>query len=154
MSEITKEEFSENIKRYQLELYRFAFSISKTEDKAQEIVQKAIVGAFKGRGTLRKPEEFKSWMMQRVADESKQIFKTIKRLGHVEDRKAYQDKSKADCGLWDFIMQLDDNVRPILVLFYYDNYSTKEIGKMIRRPEWVVESRLSGAREKLKTFIS
>ncbi len=146
MSEITKDEFGKSVKRYQLELYRFAFSILKTEEEAQKVVQRAIVTAYKSRSRLRKPEEFKSWMMKIVVDESRHIFKVPKWSGRVT--------SEVDCDLWDFIMQLEDNVRPILVLFYYDNYSTKEIGKMIRRPKCIVESRLSRARVKLETFIS
>ena len=45
---------------------------------------------------------------------------------------------------------LNDDVKLIVVLYYYDNYSVKEISEIVNIPEGTVKSRLSTARKLLK----
>lgn len=160
MNNITKEIFSENIKKYQQEMYRFAYSIVKTDVDAQDAVGEAIVKAYENRGKLRDINKFKTWIMAILVNESKNILRNKGRYVVVEDNTMQKQlnaqgdsKPPADNGLWDAVMQLEEEFRKIVVLFYYDEFSTKEISKMLRLPEGTVKSRLSRAREKLKELV-
>ena len=50
-------------------------------------------------------------------------------------------------------MELDEEFREVVVLYYYEQFSVREIGKMLRVPEGTVKSRLARAREKLLRII-
>ena len=45
---------------------------------------------------------------------------------------------------------LNDEIKLIVILYYYDNYSIKEISEIVNIPEGTVKSRLSKARKVLK----
>ncbi len=56
-------------------------------------------------------------------------------------------------GLWDIVAALPDEFRAIVVLFYYEDISTRDIAKMLRISEGTVKSRLFRAREKLRKAL-
>ena len=45
---------------------------------------------------------------------------------------------------------LNDDLKLIIILYYYDDFSIKEISKIVEIPEGTVKSRLSNARNILK----
>jgi DNA-directed RNA polymerase specialized sigma subunit, sigma24 homolog len=51
------------------------------------------------------------------------------------------------------LRQLDAEHRIVVVLFYYEDLSVKNIAKMLELPQGTVKSRLSRAREKLMRLI-
>ena len=64
---------------------------------------------------------------------------------------AQYDKYEVDeYGIKDAMKYLNEDLKLITILYYYDNYSVKEISQIINIPEGTVKSRLSKAREILK----
>jgi RNA polymerase sigma-70 factor (ECF subfamily) len=55
--------------------------------------------------------------------------------------------------LLEIVMQLEEEFRTVVVLYYYQCFSTKEISWMMKVPEGTVKSRLARAREKLKVLV-
>ena len=55
--------------------------------------------------------------------------------------------------LFQAVMKLDKKYSVLLMLFYYDGYSTKEISAMIGVPEKTVSTRLFRAKAKLKNYL-
>ena len=53
-------------------------------------------------------------------------------------------------GIKETIECLKEDFKLIVILYYYDNYSIKEISQIVNIPEGTVKSRLSKAREILK----
>lgn len=154
MSHINKEEFAELVKTYQLELYRLALAILKNEADAQDAVGDAIVKAFEQRRTLNNIEKFKSWMMRIVVNISKNMLKKRRRIVYIEDMPEIQaSASKKRDEVWDIVLELDYEYRVVVVLYYYERFSTKEISQMLHIPEGTIKSRLARAREKLKTLL-
>lgn len=154
MSHINKEEFAELVKTYQLELYRLALAILKNEADAQDAVGDAIVKAFEQRRTLNNIEKFKPWMMRIVVNISKNMLKKRRRIVYIEDMpeiKASASKKRDE--VWDIVLELDYEYRVVVVLYYYERFSTKEISQMLHIPEGTIKSRLARAREKLKTLL-
>lgn len=154
MSHINKEEFAELVKTYQLELYRLALAILRNEADAQDAVGDAIVKAFEQRRTLNNIEKFKPWMMRIVVNISKNMLKKRRRIVYIEDMpeiKASASKKRDE--VWDIVLELDYEYRVVVVLYYYERFSTKEISQMLHIPEGTIKSRLARAREKLKTLL-
>ncbi len=56
--------------------------------------------------------------------------------------------------LWSAVGQLGDEFRAVTVLFYYEDLSIREIGRILRIPVGTVNSRLSRAREKLRAILT
>ena len=89
--------------------------------------------------------------MQIVVNSAKNIVKKQSRLMLVESEMEIIENSEVfemDT-MWPVIMELPEKSREVVVLYYYEQFTTKEISKMLAISEGTVKSRLSRSREKL-----
>lgn len=55
--------------------------------------------------------------------------------------------------VFEAVMQLPDKYRLVIHLFYYEDYSVREIAKILKLSEQAVKKRLSRAREMLRESL-
>lgn len=135
-------------------MYRLAFSILRNDADAQDAVSEAIVLAFEKCHQLRKTSSAKSWLMQILVNSSKKIAVQSNKYVLLENEIQYEQAEEfKDDDMWETVMELDEEFREVVVLYYYEQFSVREIGKMLRVPEGTVKSRLARAREKLLRII-
>lgn len=154
MQRITQEELSALIMDNKDGMYRLAFSILRNDADAQDAVSEAIVLAFEKSHQLRKISSAKSWLMQILVNSSKKIALQSNKYVLLENEIQYEQAEEfKDDDMWETVMELDEEFREVVVLYYYEQFSVREIGKMLRVPEGTVKSRLARAREKLLRII-
>ncbi|MCI7491195.1 MAG: sigma-70 family RNA polymerase sigma factor [Lachnobacterium sp.] len=154
MQRITQEELSALIMDNKDGMYRLAFSILRNDADAQDAVSEAIVLAFEKCHQLRKRSSAKSWLMQILVNSSKKIAVQSNKYVLLENEIQYEQAEEfKDDDMWETVMELDEEFRGVVVLYYYEQFSVREIGKMLRVPEGTVKSRLARAREKLLRII-
>ena len=154
MQRITQEELSALIMDNKAGMYRLAFSILRNDADAQDAVSEAIVLAFEKCHQLRKTSSAKSWLMQILVNSSKKIAVQSNKYVLLENEIQYEQAEEfKDDDMWETVMELDEEFREVVVLYYYEQFSVREIGKMLRVPEGTVKSRLARAREKLLRII-
>ncbi len=154
MQRITQEELSALIMDNKDGMYRLAFSILRNDADAQDAVGEAIVLAFEKSHQLRKTSSAKSWLMQILVNSSKKIAVQSNKYVLLENEIQYEQAEEfKDDDMWETVMELDEEFREVVVLYYYEQFSVREIGKMLRVPEGTVKSRLARAREKLLRII-
>lgn len=104
--------------------------------------------------TLRDEEKFKSWLMQILVNNArKEIKKRNRYLFTDEIEKFLPQENEQTKKVWEFIFSLDEDLRVIVVLHYYQGFQVKEIAKMLHVPQGTVKSRLFRARNELKKLI-
>lgn len=162
MAVMTKEDFSENIKSHTLHMYRLAFSILRNQSDAEDAVSEAVLRAYENLGTLRSVERFKAWVLQITANEAKKIYGKNKRMSTVAWEDILSDSMPGKMSpafydehheLWDAVMTLDDGFRDVIVLFYYEQFSIREIAKILKCREGTVKSRLYRAKGQLREML-
>ena len=154
MQRITQKELSALIMDNKDGMYRLAFSILRNDADAQDAVSEAIVLAFEKCHQLRKRSSAKSWLMQILVNSSKKIAVQSNKYVLLENEIQYEQAEEfKDDDMWETVMELDEEFREVVVLYYYEQFSVREIGKMLRVPEGTVKSRLARAREKLLRII-
>lgn len=158
MAVMTKEEFSENIRSYTLHMYRLAFSILRNPQDAEDAVSEAVLRAYENLGSLRAKDRFRAWLLQITANEAKKLYVKNRRVSTVE----WEDNMSDDMSpafydehheLWDAVMKLDNDFRDVIVLFYYEQFSIREIAKVLKCREGTVKSRLHRAKGQLRTML-
>ena len=134
-------------------MYRVAFSILKTEDEISDAISNTTVIVFEKIGTLRNEEFFKTWLIRILINECYKIHKQNKKIIYLEncnqENLAYSDKY-VDFEVRKMIKNMDNDLHEIVMLYYYEDFSVKEIAKILKIPEGTVKSRLSRARESLR----
>jgi len=64
-----------------------------------------------------------------------------------------QEQKEEYC-LLEKVQKLPEKYREVLYFYYYEEYSVKEIGIMLKRKESTIQSRLAAGRNKLKTRLA
>lgn len=154
MEIISKEELAELILTNQSGMYRLAYSILQNEADAQDAVGESIVRAFENRRKLRKKDSAKSWLMKILINVSRSAIVKKQRLVLIAEPEQY-DTSAAfqDDELWPLIMELQEEFRTVIVLYYYERLTVKEISRMLNMSEGTVKTWLFRGRKKLAEMI-
>lgn len=133
-------------------LYRVAFSILKTEDEIYDAISSTTVIVFEKINTLKNEEFFKTWMTRILINECYKIYNQNKKIIYLENcnkqEEAYNDKY-VDFEMRNLVKNLDRDLREVVILYYFEEFSVKEISKIVKIPEGTVKSRLSRARKEL-----
>lgn len=149
-----KTEFSENIDKYKEQLYVIAYAILKNEADTEDAVCNAILKGYEHLEELKNPKSFKSWMITITKNEALHIKR--KRLNLPGDEKVEEMLKPVQDNydeLWDVIQNLKEEYRLVIVLFYYNHLSLREISKVLDIPMGTVKSRLNRGRELLKNEL-
>ena len=137
-------------------MYRVAFSILKNEDEIADAVSNTIVIVFEKIHTLRNEEFFKTWLTRILINECYKICKQNKKIIYLEncnqDTLVYTD-TYTDFETRNLVKKLDKDLREIVVLYYFEDFSIKEISKILKIPEGTAKSRLFRARTELEKSL-
>jgi len=143
------------------DMYRYAAWLSRNPDVAEEVVQEALLRAWKSLDALRDDDASKPWLLTIVRRENARYFER-KRLETVdiddltpaqsamiaeEDNEQVRDMREA-------ILRLEDDYREPLVLQVLMGHSTQEIADLMGLKQGAVLTRLHRARLKLRDVIT
>ena len=154
MSVMNKEELSKLILENQKEMYVLAYSILKNQADAQDAVSECIVRAFENRISLRKRTSARSWLMKILINVSRSAITKRQKVVLFADAEQYeQEPETAEDHLWSVILELTENVCVVMVLYYYEGFSVREISTLLDIPEGTTKTRLSSGRKQLAKWI-
>ena len=154
MSVMNKEELSKLILENQKEMYVLAYSILKNQADAQDAVSECIVRAFENRTSLRKRTSARSWLMKILINVSRSAITKRQKVVLFADPEQYeQEPETAEDHLWSVILKLTENVCVVMVLYYYEGFSVREISTLLDIPEGTTKTRLSSGRKQLAKWI-
>lgn len=137
-------------------LYRVAFSILRTEDEINDAISNTTVIVFEKIHTLKNEEYFKTWLTRILINECYKIYNQNKKIIYLENfdqEKLTYNETYVDDDIKNVIKNLDKNLKQIVILYYFEDFSVKEISKIIKIPEGTVKSRLSRARKELEKAL-
>ena len=154
MSVMNKEELSKLILENQKEMYVLAYSILQNQADAQDAVSECIVRAFENRTSLRKRTSARSWLMKILINVSRSAITKRQKVVLFADPEQYeQEPETAEDHLWSVILELTENVCVVMVLYYYEGFSVREISTLLDIPEGTTKTRLSSGRKQLAKWI-
>ncbi len=142
------------------DMYRYAAWLCRDPAIAEDVVQEALLRAWKSLDALREEAAAKQWVLTIVRRENARYFER-KRLETVDIDNLTASQTamlteSSDSDLDDVrqaIYKLDDDYREPLVLQVLMGHSTKEIAELMGIKQGAVLTRLHRARIKLKEEI-
>lgn len=153
-----KEILIEYIKDNQEKLYRIAFSYSKNEEAALDIVQEAITKALKNINKLRKESYIKTWFYRILINEALQYIRKNKRILTCELEAI---ENKVDCNadlaegldIYKYVQNLNEKLKTVIILRFFEDMKISEIARITKTNESTVKSRLYKGLKELKRLI-
>ena len=153
---MTRTELEEVIWSIHVPMLRLAVSILRHPQNAEDAVSQAVISAYQKLDTLRDPAALKPWLMKITARCCYDLLRRRKR------EVLLAEPVSPDTGV--FVEPLQDTLfsrlqrlpaaqAQVLLLYYYEGYSTEEIGRILGLPRPAVSMRMTRGRARLKAMI-
>ena len=139
-------------------MYVTAKSILKDDNDCADAIQNAIVKAFMKCHSLKNEVYAKTWLIRIVINECYSILRSSRKIVSLEECKELNDtyaEDKKDYGeLYAAVRHLKEDLRMVVVLYYIEEFSCKEIAAILEISEGAVQKRLARARAKMKEELT
>ena len=155
--------FSDLIDEYKLQIYKTAKAILKDEDDVSDAIQDTCLSIYKNIGNLKNEKYFKTWVIRITINKCYDIIAKRKlnseknekiKLDIIEKSANFENSILDKIDLEKALNLLDEDLRLITVLYYYNDLSMSEISDILHIPKGTVKSRVFRAREKLYDILS
>ena len=139
-------------------MYYLAYSIVKNKDDASDVINESILKAYEKLDKLKNEEVFKSWILRIVHNTAIELIRKNKDVINIEEvNNTLEVKESSDVEtkltLRDAINKLKNPYREVIILFYYEDFSTEKISKITNSNIITVRKQLSRARKQLKAIL-
>lgn len=144
--------FTQQIQDCQAGMYRLAMSILCSEEDAADAAQDAILIAYQKLSTLRDRSRFRPWLLRILTHQCYAILRQRKQVvpfDSLPEQEAPSPSSSSE-ELWQAVCDLSEQLRSVVVLYYYEGFSARETGEILGISEANVKTRLSRARKRLR----
>ena len=133
--------------KYQENVFRAAFSVSRNPDDAEDVVQDTFLKYMESGRQFESEEHIKAWLLRTAMNRSKDM---VHSFWH-RNRGSFEEP--CDRELVETVLSLPEKYRIPIYLFYYEDYSVKEIAGILKLPESTAKSRLYRGRKMLKDIL-
>ena len=153
-----KEILIDFVKNNQEKLYRVAFSYSRNEEEALDLIQEAITKALKNIDKLKEKEYIKTWFYRILINECLQYIKKNKRiitceLQEIESKEWNDNISVEGIDVYKCVQSLNEKLKTVIILRFFEDMKIDEIAKITKTNENTVKSRLYKGLKELKKLI-
>ncbi|MGL5751188.1 MAG: RNA polymerase sigma factor [Paraclostridium sp.] len=148
--------FSTLIKHYEKDLYRVAIAITKNNEDALDCIQESILKAYTNIQNLKQDEYFKTWLIKILINQCKYVVEKNKKSLNLisENIEGSYTNNLYEIEVKSIVNDLDEDLRVLVILYYFEDISIKDISSELDIPEGTIKSRLSRARSKLKDMLA
>lgn len=152
---MTNDSFILAVERNHKHLFMIALSYTKSHEDAEDILQNVFLKLWKHNKTFQDNEHMDKWLTRVCINECKNHIKMsfLKNTSLEDAMELYVFDKPRDVDVFHALMSLPRKERTVIVLFYYEDMSTKEIAKLLKIKEPTIKTRLRRARMKLKNSL-
>lgn len=159
-----KEAFSEIVRQYTSKGFRTALLIVGNENGAEDVLQDTFVKIYLKRADLKTPQAFSSWFYKILIRTAWEFAKKNQREVPKEEFSQQKDVFEQDMEITliekelgakirSAINQLSFEQRIVVIMYYYRQFSVREIADATGMFQGTVKSRLFLARKKLNKLL-
>ena len=143
-------------------LYRYAYRLSGSSADAEDLTQEAFSKALARLPQLREPDRARGWLfrilrnayLHRIRDERRHRILPLDSVGELaeetDDSRPEVDPAK----LQEALNDLDETFRTPIILFYFEEFSYRDIADQMELPIGTVMSRLARAKAYLRSRLA
>jgi len=155
--------FDELYERYKNEAFRVAVLITGNCSDAEDLTQEAFIACAGSIRSLKDNSKFRAWLLRSVTRASWKYCKKRNReqptseffeAGTVLSPQHALFKNEVQRTLYHALYTLDDKKRNVIILYYFEELSVKEIAIVLGVMEGTVKSRLFSARNALRKELT
>lgn len=154
--------FDEIFENYKTKALRTAYLITQNNSICEDIVQEAFIQCYNNIKKLKKPSVFRSWFYKILTRTAWKYAKDLHKEVSTENITEKSDELNINNSVEQYLQNennqmlhyeitaLEQKLKTVIILYYFNDLSTKEISKVVGCLEGTVKSRLHTARQLLK----
>ena len=151
---MTRDELIQTVEDYRASVFRIAYGYTGNFEDSEDISQDVFLKLYKSGKTFKDDEHRKAWLIRVTINTAKSLLRKSWRTKRdafdmLENTPYYSDVAERE--LFDCVMRLPEKYRTAVYLYYYEDYPVAEVAKLMGISKTAVTTRLSRAREQLKT---
>lgn len=147
------------LKTNEQKIYRLAYSYTHNDADAKDMIQNAVIKAFRSLRSLQNPQDLEIWFYRILVNTCLDDLRSKKRRSlfpiseELADDTDHHKAALLHEELWQLLNQLDDKTRTILVLRYFEEWKLQEIAELMKLPLSTVKTRLYKGLKELRIQI-
>lgn len=159
--------FAYLVDTYKNLVFTLAFKMTKSREEAEEVSQDTFIKAFKNLKNFKGDSKFSTWLYRIAYHTSLDAIKknkkhqnsfeindvTFNQIKSVEDTLQTIERKERAKMIDACLLELPEDERSIIWLFYYEELSLKEITEVTSLSEANIKVKLHRARKKLLTIV-
>lgn len=144
-------------------VYRISFHYFGNREDAEDVSQDVFLKLYSHNTKFESEEELKAWLIRVTTNTCHSYFRNPFRKRKTEiDEKEIENIVGSSSSeqeiinrkvVMDAVMSLPERYRIVVYLYYYEEYSICQISNTLNIKETTIQTRLSRAREKLKSAL-
>ena len=152
---MTDPQFTELTTKYIDTVYRLALTRMKNVPEAEDVTQTVFLKLYREPKPFASESQVKHWLIRVTINECNKVFRNpfraAENIADYANTLHFETAEQSD--LFDAVMALSEKYRLPIFLYYYEEYSTAEISKLLKLPVPTVITRLRRGREQLKQHL-
>lgn len=139
--------------KYSNMVFRLALSRTKNKSDAEDIFQEVFLRLINKNPIFENEEHEKAWLIKVTVNCSRKLFTSswFRRTVPLAQELKFETKEKSD--VYYAVLDLPLKYRTVIHLFYYEDLSITQIGKVLSANESTIKSQLLRARQMLKPVL-
>ena len=140
------------------DLYKIAKTRIANETDIEDAIQETMIETYKSIKRLKDPNKFKKWVIKILNNKCNRIYRRKYKTDiSIDEYNVETLKSnniidvENKLNFYDIIKILNYEERLIIILYYMEDYSVKEIKSILKMNENTINTHLYRARQKIKT---
>ena len=135
-------------------LYKITCCYLSNEEDRADAMQETILACYEKIGTLKNPKFFRTWLVRILINKCEDILRYNKKV-QPEDKLCENEMSydKNLVEFWDLLNRIDSKYQTVLILYYVEGLSIKEISEVTGLNKSTVGTRLRRGREAYKELL-
>lgn len=134
-------------------VYRVALNGCKNKYDAEDVVQETFIKLLKCKKKFESDEHVRNWLIRVAINECNSLWNTSWRkkvtlTNEKCDEPVFQMDEHSE--LYELVMQLSPKNRQVIYLYYFEDFSVKEVAEILNISETAVQTRLQRGRQKIK----
>lgn len=144
------------MEKYKDSLFSVAFNICKNAADADDVVQDTLIQYHTTNKQFCSEQHIRAWIIRVAINKAKNINKAFFKRVSVpleEYLETLAFETPEDENLFEEVLKLPEKYRIVIHLFYYEDYTIKEIAGILHMTESNVKIRLTRGRKLLKNVL-
>ena len=143
----------EAVDKYKDAVYRTALTVTGSPEDAEDIMQEVFLQYFRTHPDFDSPAHERAWLLRCTINAGRNLLRSSwyrKRTDFDLSQLPAAEEDDGGSEILAAVLSLPERYRTAIYLFYYEDYSVKEIAQLTGRSDAAVGQHLSRGRQKLR----